>query len=130
MVVADSAIYDACLASRDDMKWLTHAPEKHRFTRQMVEQPDDDMTWVSGSDGYRYAVSHHTYKGVRQRFVLVHADQAYQLESKTFEKRLKKTHDEKTTELWHLSKQVFGCEKMPTMPSVPLKRRSVIFCQI
>ena len=111
MVVADSAIYDACLSSRDGMKWLTRAPERHKFIRKMTEQTDSDIAWQDLSNGYRYAASQATYKGVSQRFILVHSDQAYQRESKTLEKRLKKMEQEKKGELWHLRKQVFGCDQ-------------------
>ena len=52
---------------------------------------------------------------MKQRWLLVYSQQAYEREKKTFEKKLKKQGDALNKALWHLGNQTFACETDASM---------------
>lgn len=110
--VADSALYskDGLLKSNDHL-WLCRVPETIKEAKELVRKPREKITWCSVDNGYQTAVFFSDYGEVRQRWLLVYSEQAYQREKKTLEKRLTKKDKELEKALWHLSNEVFSCEK-------------------
>jgi len=50
------------------------------------------------------------YGGIRQRWLIVHSDHAFEREIKTFKKNLEKALDRNAIDLKYLQNQVFACE--------------------
>ena len=110
--VADSALYtkDKLLKQRDYL-WLSRVPETIKEARELTERSDKDIEWKLQEKGYKSASFESFYGEVKQRWLLVYSQQAYDREKKTFEKKLKKQEDALKKMLWHLGNQIFACEK-------------------
>jgi transposase len=65
---------------------------------------------LSTTDGYRYQEIEEEYAGIKQRWLLVYSQQAYEREYKTLTKNIRKENEEEGKRLWHLSNQAFACE--------------------
>ena len=62
-------------------------------------------------NGYRISSFDSSYGGIKQRWLLVFSEQAYNREKKTLEKKIIKEAEKLKQALWHLNNQVFHCEK-------------------
>ena len=110
--VADSALYSReKLLKQNDYLWLSRVPETILEARQLVEKADKDIVWIDRGKGYKTASFSSSYGTIQQRWLLVYSEQAYEREKETFVKKLK--HQEETLDklLWHLSHELFSCEK-------------------
>lgn len=110
--VADSALYTKDkLLKQTDYLWLSRVPETIKEARDLSEKPDKDIVWKLHEKGYKSASFESFYGEIKQRWLLVYSQQAYNREKKTFEKKLKKQEEALNKALWHLGNQVFACEK-------------------
>ena len=110
--IADSALYTADkLLAHGNLLWISRVPETIKEARLLVEQPEKDFIWTSIENGYRYTEVESSYGGIKQRWLLVYSQQAYNREKKTFDKNLDKQYHEATTAAWHLETKVFGCKE-------------------
>jgi transposase len=107
--IADSALYSAeGLLKQADFFWVTRVPETLSEVKALVSQPDHKISWQpSKIEGYRSSEVESEYGGVKQRWLLVFSEQAFQREKKTFEKRLLKKTEALEKALWHLGNQKF-----------------------
>lgn len=107
--VSDSALYNQEKLLRDDIGylWLTRVPETIKAAKNLVSLPDQDFTWETLDNGYKISskLSHHS--GIKQRWLLVYSEQAYQREKKTLERKLAKQGDSLKKSLWHHSNKIF-----------------------
>jgi transposase len=51
------------------------------------------------------------YGGLKQRWLLIHSQEAFEREFATFEKQLKNKEENLTKAIWHLGNQVFASKK-------------------
>jgi transposase len=110
--VSDSALY--CkdkLLKKNGYLWVTRVPETIAQASALLEKPDDEMVWHALDKGYLVSATLSEYGDIKQRWLLVHSDQAYQREKKTLEKNLAKQADSLEKALWHLSHERFCCEQ-------------------
>lgn len=108
--VADSALYvpDKLLAC-SDINWLSRVPENIKACANFVTVPSQDVQWTKGSNGYEWVEVCSKHGGIKQRWLLVFSQQAYERESKTLMKRIAKEEAECLKACRHLDKEVFGC---------------------
>jgi transposase len=109
LYVGDSAMYANAVKQGKELLWLSRVPENMRVSRALLHQTD--VAWVELSDGYKMHVIEQEYGGVKQRWALMHSEQAYLREIVTLDKHIQKEKDEMEKKLWHLGNQSFGCEK-------------------
>ena len=110
--VADAALYsEDKLLKQSHYLWLTRVPETLKEAKTLTLKPDEEIAWEELEKGYRVSefISH--YGGVEQRWLLVYSEQAYEREKKTLEKKLKEKDEALKKSAWHLSNEVFDCEK-------------------
>ncbi len=110
--VADSALYTKDKLLKDNgYIWVTRVPEAITEARNLVEKPDEEISWETRKKGYRTSRYKSFYGGVEQRWLLVFSEQAYQREKKTLERKLEKEEGELKQALWHFEKKEFHCEQ-------------------
>ena len=107
--VADSALYhkDKLLAATN-LRWLTRVPENVKECKELVEQEEESLKWTSLENGYKISRHFSNFGGVRQRWVLVFSQKAYEREKATAEKNLDKTEEQLALDLWHLENEVYS----------------------
>lgn len=69
------------------------------------------LTWKELENGYRIARAEKTYQGVKQRWLLVRSQQAYEREIKTLDRHIDKEYLEATKALAPIKSTEFGCGK-------------------
>lgn len=106
--VADSALYhkDKLLAA-PNLRWLTRVPENVKECKDLVEQEEESLKWMSLKNGYKISRHLSNFGGVPQRWVLVFSQKAYEREKATAEKNLDKTEEQLALDLWHLENEIF-----------------------
>lgn len=110
--VADSALYVKDKLLKDNgWIWLTRVPETISQARDLVELPDEQITWQVLENGYKLAELGSRYGGISQRWLLVFSSQAFERERKTLEKLLSTQEERLTKALWHLGCELFCCEQ-------------------
>lgn len=109
--VADSALYvsDKLLAL-PDVNWLSRVPENIKECAKLASIPSSDISWTKGTNGYEWTEVGSIYGGIKQRWLLVYSQQAYEREKKTLLKRIAKEHEKLTKACWHLGNQLFSCQ--------------------
>lgn len=111
LFVGDSAMYDACVGKAGDMLWLSRVSHTNKQSKEVLDQKEQDLIWQECDNGYRISPIKSSYKGVEQRWLLVYSKQKYESEIITLNKRIKAEEASMTKKLWHLSNEVFTCEK-------------------
>lgn len=110
--VADAALYTRDKLLKDNTyTWLTRVPENIKQARELLAKPDEAIDWQQQANGYKISSYTSHYGDIEQRWLLVYSQQSYQKEQKTLESKLEKEKEKLKQCLWHLSKQVFSCEK-------------------
>jgi transposase len=121
--VGDSAIYANILQHSADMFWITRAPEKIKEVRALVSMPEKELFWKKLGNGYSYHATTSNYKDVDQRWLMFFSETAYHRENKTLDKKIKTEGDSQSKAWWHLSNQVFTCEKDARKQAETQKKR-------
>ncbi len=110
--IADSALYTKeRLLKTNDYLWVTRVPETITEAKNLVEKPSEDISWIDVGNGYKISSFDSLYGEIKQRWLLVFSEQAYHREKKTLEKKMTKEAEKLKQALWHLSNQIFHCEK-------------------
>ena len=126
--VADSALYSKTkLLAQNEYLWLCRVPETIKEAKELVHKSSEDIDWVTQENGYRIASYPSSYGDIKQRWLLVYSEQAYQREKKTFEKKLLKQQEKLEKELWHLRNESFQCEADALKALKPLLKRYSLF---
>lgn len=106
--VADSALYHKDkLLSASNLRWITRVPETIKECRELAEQDDVSISWVELQNGYKLSKHWSDFGNVKQRWLLVFSQQAYERERATAERNLDKTEEQLILDLWHLENEVF-----------------------
>jgi len=110
--IADAAFYaEDKLLSHNEYCWLTRVPETLTESKRLLEKKDEEINWKEHAGGYKTASFFSNYGGVKQRWLLVFSQKAYDREKKTLEKGLEKKEVELKKALWHLENELFQCEQ-------------------
>ena len=108
--VADSALYsEDKLLKHSDYLWISRVPETIKEAKKLSEAGEAAIVWKECEKGYKIAPFLSEYGGVKQRWLLVYSQKAYEREKKTFDRKLEKQEKELTKLLWHLSHEEFSC---------------------
>jgi transposase len=109
--VADSALYsEDKLLRHSDYLWISRVPETIKEAKKLSETGEEAIDWKECEKGYKIAPFQSEYGGVKQRWLLVYSQKAYEREKKTFDRKLEKQEKELTKLLWHLSHEEFSCQ--------------------
>lgn len=109
--VADSALYSKDKLLQSSYEWLTRVPETITQAKALVQTAAHQISWQELENGYKIHELSSNYGDCSQRWLLVFSEQAFEREKKTLDKRLDKERDKVEKALWHLSNEVFECEK-------------------
>jgi len=108
--VADSALYtqNTIKEISSSMRWITHVPDTLMEAKQMKQYVSELEPLCSGYAGKEFTSE---YGGVKQRWLLVHSDQARLREEKTLKKRIEQEKQQALKDLRSWSRTDFDCEK-------------------
>ena len=106
--VADSAMYLNCGTKGDNLLWLSRVPEKINLAKDLLSK--DNIEWETIDDHYKMYVTQTIYNNVKQKWVLIFSQDAYDKEIITLEKNIQKEYKELVKAVKHISNQDFGCE--------------------
>ncbi len=110
--VWDSAFYSKknLKAVSDDCKWITRVPETLSEAKELLKNSLlKDMKQTS-LDGYYLLSTEITY-GVKQRWIVVFSEKAYERESKTLKKSISREKEKIEKQIWHFSNKEFYCKE-------------------
>lgn len=109
--VADSAMYTAeGLKQLEEIKWVTRVPENVKLAKECIANIDKKEMTASEEKGYSYKEVDVEYAEIRQRWLVVFSQQAYDREYATLAKHIRKENENEGKALWHLSHQFYACE--------------------
>ena len=110
--VADSALYTKDkLLKNNEYIWVTRVPETITEARNLIEKPNEEISWEERGKGYKTSGYSSSYGGIEQRWLLVFSEQAYLREKKTLEKKITREEEKLKQALWHFRNQEFHCEQ-------------------
>jgi transposase len=109
--VADSALFTAeGLQELSGVRWVTRVPETINEAKAAIAAVNKEKMEESGLPGYRYQEMESEYAGIRQRWLVVYSQQAYEREYETLVKNIRREKEKMGNELWHLENKPFACE--------------------
>ncbi|NBC03721.1 MAG: IS1634 family transposase [Bacteroidetes bacterium] len=109
--IADSALYSkASLQDLAEIKWVTRVPETIKEAKNLVDSVDPDNMKRCSDPNYRFSLHDSDYADIRQRWVIVYSQKAYDREMHTFKMNLEKARVKAEKDLWHLGNQAYACE--------------------
>jgi transposase len=109
--IADSALYTSeKLLKHNEFKWISRVPETIQAAQTLLASPSDDDEWQQDQQGYAWTEVESDYGGLKQRWLLVSSQQAYERENKTLDQRLVQQKEGLNKACWHLSNRRFNCE--------------------
>jgi transposase len=109
--VADSALFTAeGLKELTGIRWVTRVPETVKEAQEAIIGTDKEKMEDGGIAGYRYRELESNYAGIKQRWLVVYSEQAYEREYETLVKNIRRENELQGKELWHLGNKVFACE--------------------
>ena len=110
--IADAALYTKDgLLIMNDFTWLTRVPHTIKEAKDLSSKPDTTIPWKEQKSGYKTSPFTSNYGGIKQRWLLVFSQQAYDREKKTYEANLEKKDKALKMALWHLGNEMYKCEK-------------------
>jgi len=110
--IADSALYTPeKLLACPEVYWLSRVPETIKACKLLTSISAEDVSWQTGENGYQWSEFCSTYGGIKQRWLLVFSQQAYEREKKTLMRRIDKEQMACEKDCWHLGNQLFSCQK-------------------
>lgn len=121
LYVGDSAMYANCVKQGKHLLWLSRVPENMNISQSLLHRID--IPWVELEEGYKMYVIEQDYGDIKQRWALMYSAQAYTREVATLEKNIIKEKTEMGKVLWHLTNQLFGCEKDIAKALKPLQKK-------
>ena len=108
--VCDAAGYSAPnLKALENCLWVMRVPERIKEAAELVHMDDASFYWQQLSDGYKISAHSSEYAEIKQRWILVQSEQAYQREMITLQKNIAKAESTLTKKLKSLEKKVFKC---------------------
>jgi transposase len=110
--VWDSAFYSADNLRHvpNGLRWITRVPETLKDAKDIISMVDVHTMKETSLDGYRLFSVLVNYGRVRQRWIVVFSEKAYDREIKTSQKQMQREKEWVEKELWHFSNQGFNCK--------------------
>ena len=106
-----SALYtEDNLKELQDISWVTRVPESIKAAKDSILECRREDMISSACKGYSYKEIHQEYGGIKQRWLIVFSQSAYEREYDTLVKNIRKESDKKGKEVWHLGNKAFACE--------------------
>ena len=110
-VIGDSALYVAetikTLCEQNQF-FITRVPQKLIEAKELLANLDT-LSFCKLNDGYRGVFVESDYAGIKQKWLVVHSQQANKRELKTLEKRIDKSMDASQKSFKKLCAQTFSC---------------------
>ena len=108
--IMDSASYSQeNLQQWGEIRWLTRVPETSTAAKDILRCiPTQEMEVVA--NGYRVYPVSSIYGGVKQRWLLVYSQQAYERKGKRLDKQVQRAHEAAEKTVRQLSHVQFSCE--------------------
>ncbi len=107
--VADAALYTKeKLMKAEGILWITRVPESIKEAKELCEK--EEVEWRECKNGYKMASHLSEYGGMKQRWLLIYSQQAFEREEVTLQKKIQKEKEELEKESFVLNKQLFSCE--------------------
>ena len=108
--VFDSAGYSADnLQAWHGLEWITRVPETNSLAKETIRSiTTDAMTGID--DNYKATALCTQYAGVKQRWLLVYSQQAFEREEKQWRRRLQKQQKMHTQTWRKLCRQQYSCQ--------------------
>lgn len=108
--IMDSASYSQKnLSQWDEIRWLTRVPETSTAAKDILCcVPTHEMEAME--NGYRVFPVGSIYGGVKQRWLLVYSQQAYEREGKRLDKQVQRAHEAAEKTVHQLSHVQFSCQ--------------------
>lgn len=126
--IADSALYSKeALLQLVDVLWISRVPENITEAKRLISKHQTEEDWIEYGDGYKYFPHKSNYGDIEQRWLLVYSKYAYERESKTFYRNLKKKQEACKNELWHLGNRAFCCQKDAELEFNKIAKRHKFF---
>lgn len=109
--VADSELYTtAGLNQLTGIKWVTRVPETLKLAKKVIQTTEKSQMNKSTNPGYYFKEIESEYADIKQRWLIVFSEKAYEKEYSTLCKNINKENEKKGKELWHLGNKMFACE--------------------
>jgi len=86
-------------------------PETLSEAKEVLENADTKKMKSTYLNGYHLFSTEVEYGGVKQRWIVVFSEKAFERETKTLEKKIKKEKERVEREVWHLSNREFYSEE-------------------
>lgn len=93
------------------VKWVSRVPETMNDAKSLIIATDKNDMSACKQEGYRYKEYPNLYGGVKQKWVVVYSQQAYDREEKTVKKNIKKERVKIEKEVWHFGNADFKCKE-------------------
>ena len=108
--VCDSALYTKQnLSELSQTQWVTRVPETINEAKRLIQETNPaELPRMDRHHRGKLSISE--YGGVRQRWLLIFSEKAYEREVVTLQKNLAKQTEKKEKALWHLCNQEFACQ--------------------
>lgn len=107
--VADSALYNQNNLLKDNsFLWLSRVPETIKEAKELICNKRDG-SWIMHDNGYKTKIFSSNYGGIKQKWLLVYSEVAYNREIKTFNRNLEKQAEQLKKDLWHFGNDEFKC---------------------
>jgi len=106
----DSAGYtkQSVQANSDRVKWISRVPETIKDCKELI---GSRLEMEPLQEGYQYAPLCATYGQVKQRWLVIYSQQAYEREVKTLAKRYGKQNQQEHQKCLALERQFFACRQ-------------------
>ena len=111
--VGDSALYtpkNLSFFGETGNFFVTRVPMQIKEAKNAIASTKKEDLIEIG-DGYSAREEHFEYGGVKQRWVIIFSEAAYNREKKTLRKNILKGSTKEQKEIWHLTNKEFSCRK-------------------
>ncbi len=88
---------------------MSRVPQVSKQAKEFLSLKPETLIWKNLENGYQISPTQTTYKGMKQRWLLVSSKQAHDRELKTVEKNIASEGEMLSKKLWHLGNQEFKC---------------------
>lgn len=113
--VFDSAFYNepTLTGVGSSIKWITRVSEQINEATQLLEETEESSLIdcsLASLKGYKLTSSIVNYAGLKQRWIIVYSEKAYEREKKTVLKNVAKEKEAIRNQCWHFSNKTFTCK--------------------
>lgn len=123
-IVADSALYsEENVQILSTVKWITRVPERIALVRDLEQAIAVEDMAAGALEGYRYTEVGVIYGGVRQRWLVVYSQAAYERDIQALEKGIARERAQAEAALKRLARQEFATHEEAEKAVAQVSRR-------